>query len=53
MSDDNADRERPVQANTAELGWTSDAIAEIDFATGEVLRRLPTGPGGDGLAIVN
>ena len=31
----------------------SDTIAEIDFATGEVLRRLPTGPGGDGLAIVN
>ena len=30
----------------------TDTIAEIDFATGEVLRRLPTGPGGDGLAVI-
>jgi DNA-binding beta-propeller fold protein YncE len=29
----------------------SDAIAEIDFATGYILRRLPTGQGGDGLAV--
>lgn len=28
-----------------------NTIAEIDFATGEVLRRLPTGEGGDGLAV--
>ncbi|WAT18103.1 YncE family protein [Aurantiacibacter sp. MUD11] len=31
----------------------TDTIAEIDFASGEVLRRLATGPGGDGLAVVN
>ena len=29
----------------------ADTIAEIDFAAGEVLRRLPTGEGGDGLAV--
>ena len=29
----------------------SNMIAEIDFATGEVLRRMPTGEGGDGLAV--
>jgi DNA-binding beta-propeller fold protein YncE len=31
----------------------ADTIAEVDFASGAVLRRLPTGPGGDGLAIVD
>ncbi|KLI63670.1 YncE family protein [Aurantiacibacter marinus] len=31
----------------------TDMIAEIDFASGEVLRRLPTGPGGDGLAVID
>lgn len=30
----------------------ANAIAEIDFASGKVLRRLPTGPGGDGLAVI-
>lgn len=30
----------------------TDTIAEVDFATGEVLRRLATGEGGDGLAIL-
>ncbi len=30
----------------------SDTVAEVDYATGEVLRRLTTGDGGDGLAIV-
>lgn len=30
----------------------SDTIAEVDFATGTVLRRLSAGDGGDGLAIV-
>ncbi|RXZ63917.1 beta-propeller fold lactonase family protein [Pelagerythrobacter rhizovicinus] len=34
----------------AETG--SDTIAEVDFASGTVLRRLATGDGGDGLAIV-
>lgn len=29
----------------------ADRIAEIDFESGEVLRRLPTGEGGDGLAV--
>ncbi|WP_299193005.1 YncE family protein [uncultured Erythrobacter sp.] len=29
----------------------SDTIAEVDYASGEVLRRLPTGDGGDGMAI--
>lgn len=28
-----------------------DAVAEVDLATGEVLRRLPAGKNGDGLAI--
>ena len=31
----------------------SDTIAEVDFATGIVLRRLPGGDGGDGLAIID
>lgn len=31
----------------------SNTIAEIDFESGEVLRRLPTGPGGDGLAVID
>ena len=31
----------------------TDTIAEVDFASGEVLRRLPTGPGGDGLAVID
>lgn len=31
----------------------SDMIAEVDFATGAVLRRLPGGDGGDGLAIID
>lgn len=43
-----ADGERLYAAETA-----SDTIAEIDFATGAVLRRLATGPGGDGLAVVD
>lgn len=30
----------------------SDTIAEVEFASGKVLRRLPTGAGGDGMAIV-
>ncbi|SFP13650.1 YncE family protein [Qipengyuania nanhaisediminis] len=30
----------------------SDTIAEVDFASGEVLRRLPGEGGGDGLAII-
>jgi DNA-binding beta-propeller fold protein YncE len=33
----------------AETG--TNTIAEVDFATGKVLRRLPTGEGGDGLAV--
>lgn len=31
----------------------SDTIAEIDFASGKVLRRLSGGDGGDGLAIID
>ncbi|WP_271078109.1 beta-propeller fold lactonase family protein [Aurantiacibacter sp. MUD61] len=31
----------------------TDTIAEIDFASGEVLRRIRTGPGGDGLAVID
>ncbi len=31
----------------------SDTIAEVDFASGEVLRRIATGPGGDGLAVMD
>lgn len=27
-------------------------VAELDYRTGEVLRRLPTGEGGDGLALI-
>ena len=34
----------------AETG--ADTVAEIDFASGRVLRRIATGEGGDGLAIV-
>ena len=33
----------------AETG--ADVVAEVDLATGEVLRRLPAGKNGDGLAI--
>jgi DNA-binding beta-propeller fold protein YncE len=29
----------------------TNTVAEVDFASGEVLRRLPAGEGGDGLAI--
>lgn len=42
------DGKRLYAAETA-----TDTIAEIDFASGEVLRRLPTGPGGDGLAVID
>lgn len=31
----------------------NDTIAEVDFASGTVLRRLVTGPGGDGLAVID
>jgi DNA-binding beta-propeller fold protein YncE len=41
-----ADGSRLYAAETA-----TDTIAEVDFATGHVLRRLPTGEGGDGLAV--
>ena len=41
------DGERIYVAETA-----SDTVAEVDYATGEVLRRLPTGDGGDGMAIL-
>lgn len=41
-----ADGERVYAAETAH-----DTVAEIDFAEGTVLRRIATGPGGDGLAI--
>lgn len=34
----------------AETG--TDTVAEVDYRTGEVLRRLKTGDGGDGLAII-
>ncbi len=34
----------------AETG--SNTVAEVDFPSGDVLRRLPTGEGGDGLAIL-
>ncbi len=30
----------------------SNTVAEVDYASGEVLRRLPAGEGGDGLAIL-
>lgn len=42
------DGERLYAAETA-----TDTIAEVDFDTGEVLRRIGTGPGGDGLAVIN
>lgn len=41
------DGERIYVAETA-----SDTVAEVDYATGEVLRRLPGGEGGDGMAIL-
>ncbi len=41
------DGERIYVAETA-----SNTIAEVDYATGKVLRRLPGGEGGDGLAIL-
>ena len=34
----------------AETG--TDTIAEVDYASGRVLRRIAAGEGGDGLAIV-
>jgi DNA-binding beta-propeller fold protein YncE len=40
------DGERLYAAETA-----TGTVAEIDFATGEVLRRLPSGDGGDGLEV--
>lgn len=43
-----ADGSRLYAAETAR-----DTIAEIDFASGEVLRRIATGPGGDGLAVID
>ncbi|KWV93182.1 YncE family protein [Erythrobacter sp. YT30] len=42
-----SDGERIYVAETA-----SNTVAEVDFETGEVLRRLATGEGGDGLAIL-
>jgi DNA-binding beta-propeller fold protein YncE len=41
-----ADGERLYAAETA-----TRTVAEVDFATGSVLRRLPSGDGGDGLAV--
>lgn len=41
------DGERVYVAETA-----SNTIAEVDYASGTVLRRLPGGEGGDGLAIL-
>lgn len=41
------DGERIYVAETA-----SNTVAEVDYASGTVLRRLPTGEGGDGLAIL-
>ncbi len=35
----------------AETGW--DTVAEVDFASGSVVRRLKAGPGGDGLAVTD
>lgn len=43
-----ADGTRLYAAETA-----TDTIAEIDFASGQVLRRIATGPGGDGLAVID
>lgn len=31
----------------------SNTVAEVDYASGEVLRRLPAGEGGDGLAVIS
>lgn len=31
---------------------TANTIAEVDFASGRVLRRLPGKGGGDGIAII-
>ncbi|MDP4604590.1 MAG: beta-propeller fold lactonase family protein [Erythrobacter sp.] len=42
-----ADGERIYVAETA-----SDTVAEVDYASGTVLRRLKAGAGGDGLAIL-
>jgi YVTN family beta-propeller protein len=42
-----ADGARIYVAETA-----SDTVAEVDYATGKVLRRLPGGEGGDGMAIL-
>lgn len=41
------DGERVYVAETA-----SNTVAEVDYASGSVLRRLPAGDGGDGLAIL-
>lgn len=41
------DGERIYVAETA-----SNTVAEVDYSSGEVLRRLPAGEGGDGLAIL-
>lgn len=42
-----ADGSRIYVAETA-----SDTVAEVDYASGKVLRRLPGGEGGDGMAIL-
>ena len=42
-----ADGERIYVAETA-----SDTVAEVDYASGQVLRRLKVGEGGDGMAIL-
>lgn len=42
-----ADGKRIYVAETA-----SDTVAEVDYASGAVLRRLPGGEGGDGMAIL-
>lgn len=42
-----ADGRRIYVAETA-----SDTVAEVDYASGTVLRRLPGGEGGDGMAIL-
>ena len=41
------DGERIYVAETGE-----DTVAEVDYASGRVLRRLVAGDGGDGLAIL-
>ena len=41
------DGQRIYVAETA-----SDTVAEVDYASGKVLRRLLTGDGGDGMAIL-